>query len=137
MAFSSIAIVAAASLSSVGPGQTVDPLTARVDDRAAQRFAVLWRETEGKPTASQLQSEYLNKGGRGIEVFTPNRIVNAEHLAATVAREPEIYRDAVERCLPWVSGTNRELRSAYLGLKGLFPMRSLPQIAVVIGANNS
>ena len=126
----------ALSLASAAHAQ-VDPLTVRVDDSAAQRFAKLWRSTNGKPTAAQIQAGYLAQGGRGIEVFTPNRIVSAERLATTIAKKPELYADAVDRCLPWVSDTNAQLRSIYLGLKGLFPTRELPQIAVVFGANNS
>lgn len=130
-----IALAAMAASSSNVP--FVDPLTARVDESAAQQFAQLWRATNGKPTAELIQERYLGNGGRALEVFTPNRIVNAEHLAQTVAREPEVYRDAVERCLPWVVESNRQLRSSYLGLRGLFPNRPLPEIAVVVGANNS
>ena len=115
----------------------VDPLTAKVDDSAAQRFAKLWRATNGKPKAEQIQAQYLDGGGRAIEVFTPRRIGSAERLAGKVADKQGIYRDAVNRCLPWVAATNAELRSTYLGLKGLLPNRELPQIAVVIGADNS
>ena len=132
-----IASIIAAAVAVALPSSGVDPLTARVDESAAQRFARVWRSANGKPTASQLQTDYLKNGGRGLEVFTPDRIVNADHLADTIAHEPAVYRDAVERCLPWVSGTNAELRSIYLGLKGLFPAQSLPQIAVVFGADNS
>lgn len=130
-------IAAGAALALAASAPSVEPLTAHVDDSAAQRFAQLWRAADGKPTAAQIQAEYLADGGRGLEVFTPNRIVNAEHLATTIEHNREIYRDAVERCLPWVSATNPELRSVYLGLRGLFPDRRLPEIAVVIGANNS
>ena len=115
----------------------VDPLTAKVDDSAARRFAELWRSTGGKPTAAQIQASYLDNGGRGIEVFTPGRIGSAERLAAKIAAMPKLYGDAVDRCLPWVEGTNAQLKASYLGLKGLFPNRELPQIAVVVGANNS
>lgn len=115
----------------------VEPLTAAVDDSAAKRFARLWHATGGKPDAAQIQEAYLANGGRGIEVFTRGRIVDAENLAAKVAKHPDVYRDAVERCLPWVAATNAQLRSTYLGLRGLLPDRPLPQISVVIGANNS
>jgi hypothetical protein len=128
-------VLAAASPSS--PADGVDPLIARVDDSAARRFADVWKASGGKPTAEQLQADYLANGGRAIEVFTPNRIGSAERLAKKVADNPQVYRDAVERCLPWVEKTNAELRVTYLGLKGLLPDRPLPQIAVVIGANNS
>lgn len=132
-------VVAAAvllSLSSAGAA-AVDPLAAKVDDSAAQRFAKLWTDTDGKPTPAQIQSRYLDGAGRAIEVFTPGRIGSAERLAGKVAEHPQIYADAVRRCLPWVEATNAELRATYLGLNGLLPSRPLPQIAVVIGANNS
>lgn len=119
------------------PVRPVDPLTARIDDSAAERFAALWRVTGGKPTAAQLQADYLAGGGRGIEVFTPNRIENADRLARTIAAEPALYADAVERCLPWLKATNADLRATYLALRGLLPNRPLPEIAVVVGANNS
>lgn len=121
----------------IPPGEDVDPLTVQIDDSAARRFADLWRATGGKPTADLIERDYLASGGRAIAVFTPNRIVNAGKLADRIARNPAIYRDAVERCLPWVADTNAELRATYLALHGLFPDRKLPRIAVVIGANNS
>ena len=136
----SLLVAAAVALSVPAFAQTVapvDPLTAKVDDSAAQRFARLWRETGGKPTAAQLQAQYLDNGGRAIEVFTPGRIGNAERLAGKIAANSELYRNAVEKCLPWVDATNAQLRATYLGLKGLFPERDLPQIAVVVGADNS
>lgn len=129
-----LAIGAASAAQSPPP---VDPLTARVDDSAAKRLAKLWRDTGGQPTAAQIQTQYLDNGGRGIAVFTPGRITSAERLARTIAANPQLYRDAVERCLPWVADTNAQLRASYLGLKGLFPDKPLPEIAVVVGANNS
>ena len=136
------AVLAGAALPSAGLGQApaqavVDPLAARVDDSSARRFAELWKSTGGKPTAAQIQSAYLDPGGRAIEVFTPGRIASAENLARKIASNPALYRDAVERCLPWIEGTNPQLRATYLGMKGLLPHRNLPAIAVVIGANNS
>ena len=136
IAFRLLAGAAALAAASMAAAQ-VDPLAARVDDSAAQRFAALWRATGGKPTAAQLQSDYIAGGGRAIEVFTPGRIGSAERLAKKVADNPALYRDAVERCLPWVEVTNAQLRATYLGLKGLLPNRDLPQIALVVGANNS
>lgn len=131
-----VALVALASLASTANAQ-VDPLTATVDERAAQRFAQVWRASEGTPTAAEIQAGYLDDGGRAIEVFTRGRIQNAEWLAKKVSENPALYRDAIERCLPWVATTNAELRATYLGFKGLFPDRPLPEIAVVIGADNS
>lgn len=135
--FVAAAAIAAAVPASAQKPEPIDPLTAKVDASAAHRFAKLWRETDGNPTEAQLQEHYLAGGGRAIEVFTPGRINSAKNLAFMVAKRPELYRNAVEKCLPWVEATNAQLRSTYLGLKGLFPDRDLPQIAVVVGADNS
>lgn len=137
MRLTPIVTVLAVAIASPVWAQNVDPLTAEVDDSAAQRFARLWHETDGNPTAPQLQSTYLLSRDRALEVFTPNRIVHAENLARNIAHAPAVYRDAVERCLPWIADTNAELRSVYLGLRGLLSNRPLPKIAVVVGANNS
>lgn len=132
-----VAGLAAGLVSAASEGAGVDPLTARVDDSAAKRFAAMWRSAGGKPTTAQIQAEYLANGGRAIEVFTPGRIGSAERLAEKIAQNAQLYHNVVERCLPWIEATNAQLRAIYLGLKGLFPDRPLPQIPVVIGANNS
>lgn len=114
-----------------------DPLQARVDDSAARRFADLWQRTNGKPSGTEIQARYLSGGGQGLEVFTPGRIESAANLAAKIRADPSVYADAVQRCLPWVEGTNAQLRATYLGMAGLWPNRTLPKIAVVVGAGNS
>ena len=114
-----------------------DPLTAIIHTEDAERFAALWRATNGKPTAEQLQRDYVDKGSYGISVFTPGRINDGENLAQRIARHPERYADAVNRCLPLVAAANTDLRSIYLGLKGLIPDAQLPQIYMVVGAGNS
>lgn len=134
--FAAALTAVAASVTAAEPG-AIDPMTAKVDASAAERFAALWRNSGGKPTAAQIQSDYLADGGPAIAVFTPGRIGNADRLAKKIAQKPELYRDAIERCLPWVEGTNAQLRASYLGLKGLFPEKPLPKIAVVVGGDNS
>lgn len=125
---------AAAAQDSAPP---VDPLTVAVDDRDARRFAELWRKTGGAPSAAQIASDYLSGAGPGVTIFTPNRIRSAENLAATVAAQPALYRQAIDTCLPWVPETNPQLRSIYLAMQGLLPDRPLPRIHLVVGAANS
>ncbi|WP_298307913.1 hypothetical protein [uncultured Erythrobacter sp.] len=118
-------------------GQTIDPLTARVELEDAERFALLFEDFDGAPTAEQLQNRYLEFGGRALEIFTPGRIISAQNLAAKIAENPDTYRDAIERCLPIIRQTEDELRSIYLAFRGLLPEQSLPRIAVVFGGLNS
>lgn len=114
-----------------------DALSAQVELDDAERFAKLFNETNGEPTAEQLQERYLDAGGRALEIFTPGRIVDAHNLAISIAENKNAYRDAIERCLPLVQHTQDDLRSIYLSFRGLLPERPLPRIAVVFGGANS
>lgn len=116
---------------------TAEPLTVEVQSEDARRFAALFEASGGRPSAEQLQSGYLDGAGYGIEVFTPNRIRNAEHLAAQIAADPQKYRRAIDVCLPLAEAASADLRSIYLGLSALFPDRELPAVYVVFGAGNS
>lgn len=103
----------------------------------ADRFAALWTSTNGRSTADQLQREYLDQGGRGVDVFTPSRIRDAATLFAAITRESDVYARALHACLPILKETTGELRATYLALHALFPDRPLPQIYLVVGADNS
>lgn len=129
--------LAALPLIAASPPPLKSVIDAKVDISAAERFAALWRATGGKPSATQIQKAYLDNGGRGIEIFTRGRIESAEHLAGTVAANPAIYRDAVDRCLPWARQQDGAFRAVNLALRGLLPERRPPEVAIVVGANNS
>ena len=120
-----------------GRPPAADPLTASVHSEDADRFASLFAKTGGKPTATQVQRDYLDKGSFGIGVFTPGRIVDADHLAKAIAGDPGAYARAIKTCLPAAKGADADLRSIYLGLHGALPQAKLPQIYLVFGAGNS
>jgi hypothetical protein len=115
----------------------VDPLTVAIDQTDADRFATLFRETGGKPTADQIQKRYLDGAGDGVRIFTPYRIENAANMAKAIAAQPENYRYAIETCLPLVASMNSQLRATYLAYRGMLPDRPLPQVHVVFGAGTS
>jgi hypothetical protein len=132
-------VVALLLVASANPPRPTDadPLTATINTEDVDRFAALMTRTGGKPTAVQLQRGYLDHGSFGIGVFTPDRIVGAEHLATAISKNPSDYALAVERCLPWAKEMTADLRSIYLGLHGALPSARLPQIYLVVGAGNS
>jgi hypothetical protein len=129
------ALLLAAATPAVPP--PVDPLAAEVESADARRFAALWERTGGKPTAEQIQRAYLDPGSYGVQVFTPNRIESATHLAAVIAAHPKLYDRAVRECLPVIAAMSDELRATYLAMHGLLPEQPLPHIYLVVGANNS
>lgn len=116
---------------------SADPLTGRIDDADAIRFAAVFAASKGAPTPAQLQAGYLDGAGQGVAVFTPDRIVSADNLAAAIKAEPARYDYAIKTCLPLVAGLNADLRATYLAYRGLLPDRPLPTVHVVFGAGNS
>lgn len=127
----------ALALAASSPATLADVLQSHVDVEAVERFATVWRQSDGKPDAGRLQSGYLAGGGRALEIFTNGRIVSADHLARTVAAHPDVYRDAIDRCMPWAMDQDGSFRAINFGLKGLLPNRTPPAVAVLFGANNS
>lgn len=115
----------------------VDPLAARVRTEDADRFVALFEAAGGAPTAEQLRAGYLEPGSRGVEIFTPHRIRDAEHLAARIAASPDAYRRAIDVCLPIAKESSAELRATYLALQGLLGDPELPEIYALFGAGNS
>jgi hypothetical protein len=115
----------------------VDPLTVSVDTSDADRFADLLARTDGKPSPSQLQTEYIDKGGSGLRQVMMERIGTAEKLAATIAARSAMYERAIGDCLPVARASTTELRAVYLALSGLFPDAPLPRVQIVFGAGTS
>lgn len=115
----------------------LDGLTADIETDDADRFAALFARTAGKPTAEQLQREYIAPGSPGLGIFTPHRIVDAQNLATAIAADQEGYSKAISTCLPVIKSTTGELRATYLAFQGLLPEMPLPRIYLVVGANNS
>ena len=113
------------------------PHSPHVQSVDAHRFAALFDAHDGALDAELLQAEYLDGAGRGVEVFTPSRIQNADNLARAVAEDPEAYRRGIEVCLPIADSMNAELQETYAAMQPLFPGRDLPEIHVVFGAGNS
>ncbi|MGB6317035.1 MAG: hypothetical protein WBG08_00245 [Litorimonas sp.] len=114
------------------------PLPDYVYDLAdAERFAVLFDRTDGAPSVAQIQSDYLDGAGRGVEIFTPYRIVSAEHLAQQVSEQAEMYRRGIDVCLPAAREAEPMLHAVYAELTKLFPDRTMPDIHFVFGAGNS
>ena len=114
-----------------------DPLTATIHLEDVERFAAIYRASNGEPTAEQLQEGYLDPGSYGVKVFTRGRIENAQNLATMVAANREAYSLALDRCLPAARQANADLRSIYLALAGALPEARLPQVYIVMGAGNS
>jgi hypothetical protein len=108
-----------------------------LDSKDALRFAELFTANNDTLTSEQIQTGYLDGAGRGVAIFTPDRISDAEHMATVVASRSADYRYAIDHCLAALPLLNQELRAIYLAYHGLLPDLPLPDIYVVFGAANS
>lgn len=135
--YCSLALAVAALSVSVACAKGVDPLEAKVIADDADRFAALFEKTGGAPTAEELQRDYLDPGSRGVEIFTPNRIQDAENLAAKIAANKAEYQRGIDVCLPIAKASSGELRAVYLALDSLLDHPDLPKLYVLFGAGNS
>ena len=131
------AIVCGALAGQSAEANSLSALDAKVITEDADRFAAIFKASNGKPTAEILLKKYLEPGTNGVKVFTKGRIRNAEHLAAQIAENPELYRRGIEVCLPIAKEMTSVLRSVYLGLNGLLDHPKLPKVYAVFGAGNS
>ena len=61
-------------------------------------FYSLYDATGGRPTAEQLQRDYLDRGSEGLRIFANARNTTAERIAQAIATRPAIYADA-RRCV--------------------------------------
>jgi hypothetical protein len=132
-----VAGLLASAVNAGGARAEFDVFQYAVQATDAERFAELFRQTRGHPTADEIARHYLQGAGRGVAIFTPGRIENAEHMAHRVEKLNADYRHAIDTCLPLTPELNQDLRAVYLAYRGLLPQHPLPQIHLVFGAGNS
>jgi hypothetical protein len=135
-ALSRICAAALFALTACATVKSGPPITAVFDYSDVARFYAIYDAAGGHPDAVRLQKEYIDSGSRGLHDFIPNRIISGARLARMVANNPAIYADA-RKCsesLPKVRPTfDKDMRK----FLGLYPEATIPNLTMVIGANNS
>lgn len=101
----------------------------RTDD--VDRFYALYAATDGKPDAAQLD-EYLAQGTDSLKQFAQLRRVTGERIAAQMAADPAMYRDARE-CMKLLPRVKRRVAASLRTLRELYPRSKFPPVAIVVG----
>jgi len=102
----------------------------RTDD--VDRFYALYAANEGRPSAEQLDAEYLSLGTDSLKEFAKLRRVTGERIAERIAADPAIYENARE-CLEVLPNVKRRLAESLATLSRLYPEASFPPVAIVVG----
>ncbi len=114
--------------------ETAKPKSLHIQD--AQNFAKLL-ENDNIPSEEVLQKEYLDKGGLGVEIFTPYRIENAKNLHDNLVANIAKYRHAAQTCLPVVMGMENKTDKILRKIADLLGEKESALAFILFGANNS
>lgn len=119
----------AASTASIAPDLNDRPII-HVEDVAA--FYKLYAATDGRPTAKQLQHDYLDPGSAGIHRMAQLRNVTGASIAAAMAKYPDMYADA-QRCMVVLPDGQRRVAIALHKLGQVYPEAQFPPVTISIG----
>ncbi|MET4729935.1 hypothetical protein ABIE09_003749 [Lysobacter enzymogenes] len=123
-----VALLFAAASVAHAAAPAVEP-EIRTDD--VERFYALYNATDGHPSVAQLD-EYLAQGSPSLKEFAQMRRVTGERIAAQIAADPAMYRDA-RRCLALLPKVKRRVAASLRKLGELYPQATFPPVAIVVG----
>jgi len=96
------------------------------------RFYTVYDAAGSRPTAEQLQRDYLDVGSDGLHTFAKIRNITGANMAATLAKTPAIYSDA-KRCAAVLPAVRERLSVAMVRLASLYPNAKFPPVTVAVG----
>jgi len=95
-------------------------------------FYRVYDRADGRPSAEQLQREYLDQGSEGLRLFAGLRNISGQRIADTLAANPALYADA-KRCLAVLPQARERLEAALRTLGRLYPDARFPPVTIAIG----
>lgn len=96
------------------------------------RFYEVYDAAHGKPSADQLQHEYLAKGSDGLHRLAELRHVTGQSIADNLARRPQMYVDA-KRCMAPLPRVRQRLRGVFDKLVRLYPGAKAAPVTIAVG----
>lgn len=106
----------------------------RTDD--VDRFYRVYDAAQGYPTATQLQSGYLDPGSEALHQFVVARIDSAAKLGDAIAKRPGDFAQA-RACLPALAKTKARLAIVYQRYEQAYPSAAFPPVTFVIGRDST
>ena len=97
-----------------------------------ERFYRVYDAAGGRPTAEQLQRDYLDPGSEGLHQLAKVRSVTGAKIAEALARSPALYSDA-RRCAAALPKVQQRLRAALHTLGRLYPQARFAPVTIAVG----
>ena len=95
-------------------------------------FYEIYDAAGGRPTAEQLQRDYIDAGSDGLHQFAKVRNISGARIAKTLTKQPQIYSEA-KRCLDALPRVRERLEVALGTLSKLYPEARLPPVTIAVG----
>lgn len=97
-----------------------------------ERFYRVYEAADGRPSAEQLDRDYLAPGSQGLHEFMKLRNVSGARMADAMAKSPATWADA-RRCLAALPAVKRRLVTAFDKLASAYPEAKFPAVTIVVG----
>lgn len=104
--------------------------TIETDD--VELFYRLYDAAEGRPTAEDLQTRYLDVGSPGLKRLAEERNVTGVRIADAIASRPEIYTEA-RRCAEVLPQVRVRVADALERFVDLYPQADFPLATIAVG----
>ena len=131
-ALAASAILILSATATAGPAWAEAPRRAVILTSDVTRFYEVYDAAGGRPSAEQLDRDYLARGSASLLHFAKVRNVTGTRIADTLQKRPEIYV-AARRCLAVLPGVKRRLTSSFAKLARLYPEARPAPVAIVVG----
>jgi hypothetical protein len=96
------------------------------------RFYEIYDAANGRPTADQLQHDYLDAGSEGLHTLARLRKVTGTRIADMMAKRPELYSGA-KRCMSALPAVRQRVAIALDTLGNLYPEAKFPAVTIAVG----
>lgn len=95
-------------------------------------FYKIYEAANGRPSAEQLQRDYLDAGSAGLKQFAKLRNITGARIADNLTKHPTVYANA-KRCLAVLPRIRQRTETALRTLIDLYPEARLPPITIAVG----
>lgn len=96
-----------------------------------ERFYKIYDAANARPTAEQLQRDYIDAGSEGLRTLARLRNVTGVRIADTLAKNPQIYSGA-RRCVAVLPRVKERVQIALDKLADLNPGARFPPVTIAV-----
>jgi hypothetical protein len=123
------AVMLAVATSAVSAAPAAGP---EIHTEDVDLFFRVYDAAGGRPTAEQLQRDYIDAGSDGLRQFAKMRNTTGVRIADAIAKNPAMYSDA-KRCMAVLPHVRQRLDVALRELGRLYPAAKFPPVTIAVG----